>query len=431
MIVGGKMQIENILPLKPMQTSMMYQYFTNVESKLNSEILVYKIHGCPNVEQLGEACTLSTIHNAIKSVFVWKKTDFPLQIILSAKPLALKVVNTDTVEKLIDEIWDLSLDITKNPYQIYYLKNPDSQYFVIRTHHILLDGWSQAIWLRDVILLYDKIKRAESLCIHRRDYADYVKDFWLQASKNKNYWINHLDGFKGVSKTKNRSNKQRVKLYRSAVLNNRIYLTQNQRKMTFSQCFYAIWVIYLIMANQTNDVAFNIVASGRGIGRDYELDLVGMLINTVPARFKVDLSWTVEQYLAFIKCSVLEILIHQEVNTIDLLETMNNNGLINIETCLDIQNYPISSIENITAADFSLSLTEHKFCSNAPFILAVRTDQSTMEVELEFCYDSGLYNNDAICKIIDLIEKIARWLSDGQKKNIKKIMECGIYDKQL
>ena len=402
------MQIENILPLKPLQTSMIYQYFSNTESKMNSEMLVYKIHGYLNVELLEKACALSTFHNAIKSVFIWKNTDFPLQIILSDKSLSLEVIHTDAMENQIDKIWDMSPDITKNPYRIFYLQNTDSQYFVIRTHHILLDGWSQAIWLRDVAALYDKIRRAECPRFNKKDYADYVKGFWIQANKNKNFWIKHLDGFKGIPKTRKRSNKQCIKLYGSANLANNIFLIQNQHSVTLSQCFYAIWAMYLITENQTNDVAFNIVTSGRGIGRDYELDLVGMLINTVPARFKVNLDWKVQQYLEFIKCNVIEIINHQEVNTIDLFATMQNNCLTNIDTCLDIQNYPISSIETIAAMDFSLSLTDHKFISNNPFILAVRTNQSTTEIELEFCYDSGLYNDDTICKIIDSIEQIAR-----------------------
>lgn len=412
-----KKKIENILTLKPMQTGMSYRYFFDPISKINAEMLVYRIEGRVNIKRLEAACALSVCNNAMKSVFTWKNTDQPLQIILADNPLILKQQHIDTISKEISKIWNMHVDISVSPYNIFYLYNADIQYLVVRTHHILLDGWSQTIWLNDVVNLYNQIGKKETPQLVKSSYADYVKDFWIAAKNSKAYWIRRLSGYINLQEKAERSQEQKVKVCAT----NRLKDLLNQISVSYAvspaQCFYAIWILYLATRHHTDDVMFNLVAAGRSNTRD--LNMVGMLMNTVPARFQISLEWTTAQFLDFVRYQTVEMLSHQQVDTIDLFSTLENGHKIYIDTCVDIQNYPISSIKNNSTEDFSLTLSEHKFLSDIPLVLAVRMEKSA--VEIEFCYDSGIYSDHSIEKIMQLIIQIANQLHDSKK--IKNILE--------
>ena len=410
------MQIENILPLKPLQTSMAYNYFLNPESRINAEMLVYKIDGKPDVKRMAESCALTTYNKVMKSIFYWKNTNQPLQIIVANQTLYLEKVYAQCVSEELAKIWNMKIDITQKPYRVFLIENNANLYLVIRTNHILLDGWSQTIWVKKFMELYDHLEQPEPQCIKRIDYVSYIKMYWNRAIENREYWLNAFHGYADSQRVKSRKSctkSQKVFVYQSRHLKKNLNSIARTNELTVSQCIYAITANNLIKTKNSTDITFNIVSSGRD---NYAIDapnIVGMLMNVIPARLKINLSWSIRQHLMYIRQKSIEMIEHQEIDTIDLFGTLENGYKINIDTCIDIQNHPISSLKTVANHQFSLSLAEHRFHTNIPLTLAVRFDDPT--VEIEFSYDDGLFHTRGIQRMIESIESIAECLYDSEK----------------
>src|ERR1051325_1469431 len=74
----------------------------------------------------------------------------------------------------------------------------DESLFIWTSHHLLLDGWSLPIVLRDVLTAYHKLRRGESSAVKPgrsyRDYINWIKQQDLQTAEN--FWRRLLKGFK-------------------------------------------------------------------------------------------------------------------------------------------------------------------------------------------------------------------------------------------
>src|SRR5439155_24829830 len=69
--------------------------------------------------------------------------------------------------------------------------------FILSFHHLLFDGWSFAILLKEVFAYYEAFYQSQDLRLERsRPYGDYIA--WLQRqdlSKAEMFWRQALKGF--------------------------------------------------------------------------------------------------------------------------------------------------------------------------------------------------------------------------------------------
>ena len=161
-----KKNIEDVLALTPMQEGMLFHYLKQPEGDQYFEQLCLQISGVIDEDTFDKAWNYVVKTNgALRTVFRWEKLNKPVQIVL--KEYKTKIFKHDltgevdgTKEKLLNEIlnrdrsdrfdlWDVAFRVTlcmleSNKYQI-----------IISYHHILYDGWSTGIILREFFEAYD------------------------------------------------------------------------------------------------------------------------------------------------------------------------------------------------------------------------------------------------------------------------------------
>src|SRR4029453_8170226 len=73
----------------------------------------------------------------------------------------------------------------------------DAWEFVWTHHHLILDGWSLPLLLRELFVYYEALSRGRDIQLEPpRAYQDYIA--WLQRQKladAETYWKNTLKGF--------------------------------------------------------------------------------------------------------------------------------------------------------------------------------------------------------------------------------------------
>ena len=204
-----KKNIEDILALTPMQEGMLFHYLKNPESNHYFEQLGLEISGEINVEIFEKAWIFVVETNEmLRAVFRWEKLEKPTQIILreykckltfydfsgldnSRKNAALEEIKTkDRLEPF---------DLHKVPFRVILCKLDAKKYeMVISNHHILYDGWSNGIILKEFFKAYHEFCKKEHSIkppIKSR-FREFIK--WVQnqdIKKQEQFWREYLDGF--------------------------------------------------------------------------------------------------------------------------------------------------------------------------------------------------------------------------------------------
>ena len=318
----GKKNIENILALTPMQEGMLFYYLKSPGSSRYFEQLSLNLSGEIEKQTMEDAWNrVIETNEMLRTVYRWEKIKNPVQMILKKHRLVLRYFNlidrsASETEKLLAEIKANdraeTFDLRQVPFRLTLCQTGKNKAeMIISNHHILYDGWSNGILLREFFSIYsDLLEHREPKKINKTKFSDFVKWIRMQEQDNKEeqkrFWSDYLltdagmdtgtDTGTGVNKQEKFPGKRRktrdvrhTGQYRLALpgeLNDRLSSFAKQHKVTLSSLFTSAWGLLLQRYNDLEDIIFDTTVSGRsakikGIG-----NMVGMFINTLPLRIQ-------------------------------------------------------------------------------------------------------------------------------------------------
>ena len=171
---------------------------------------------------------------------------------------------------------------------------------------MLLDGWSAASVLKDLIRLYEidrSGKHADLPSIST--YGEYLAWLDRQSSKEVNdFWNDYLWGFKVPNSIAllraDGSNDLGTNRVRQVVLESdspsrQIEHTASSMQVTSAAVVYAAWAILLSAICDSDDVVFGNTSSGRSFELSGSTSMAGCFTNVVPIRCRVKPQQTVAQ----------------------------------------------------------------------------------------------------------------------------------------
>lgn len=310
-----KRNVEDIKPLTPLQEGILYHYLAEPQSHVYFEQLSLQLSGSLDIPifQKAWAHVIDT-NEMLRTVFRWEQIDNPVQIILRSKELSLKIIDLSTVdaneqEQRVEEIriGDRSngIDIRHEPFVITLcLLQPSRAEMIINSHHILYDGWSNGIILKDFFGTYQELYDGKSPVRQaKRKFGDYITWLRKQDKQQQNqYWGTYLQAYEpqaftsvfqkesGTREAGDSSGKEtatlRVKCPPNVLGDITSFIANHE--VTLAALIYAVWGIGLQKYNRTNDVLFGTTVSGRTSDITDIQDVVGLFINTVPLRIASD-----------------------------------------------------------------------------------------------------------------------------------------------
>jgi len=149
-------------------------------------------------------------HEALRTAIV-DSDDGAVQIIADSVPVELPVIDVPgddqearlkSAEELLDKDTAAPIDLGKLPLWRAYLLRlaPGDYYFAFNVHHIVFDGWSQAMFERELAALYASAvtgapAQLPELTIQYPDYSTWQRQ-WLADRLDElgNYWRDQLKG---------------------------------------------------------------------------------------------------------------------------------------------------------------------------------------------------------------------------------------------
>ncbi|MGB7606439.1 MAG: condensation domain-containing protein [Lutisporaceae bacterium] len=364
-----KQNIEDVIALTPMQRGILFHYLKNPDSREYFEQLCLRLKGKIHLEIVEKAWKHVVQSNEmLRTVFRWDKLETPVQMVLKSYKLPLRIidlVDTKQVEKdkCINNIRqkdiEESIDIRIEPMRITLIQIQENEFeMIISNHHILYDGWSNGIIVKEFIEAYKRLyKGLELEHVEKTKFKEYIK--WNQAqdkAAQKNYWKKYLEGYsqkisiprkKSIQKNNDKIGRYQIEIDKTITAAIEVFC--RSEKTTMANLLNIAWGILLQRYNNTDDVVFGITISGRATEINGIDNTVGLFINTIPLRIKLEDKENVLELLYRADREARDRESYENASLAEIQaesETGNVVGLFDI--LLVIENYPIDeALKNV------------------------------------------------------------------------------------
>ncbi|MCW6008652.1 amino acid adenylation domain-containing protein [Micromonospora sp. CPCC 205371] len=306
------MTIENIYPLTALQAGML------LHTRLATEPGVYWVqHGLlltgeldvPALRRAWE--TVFAEYEVLRTAVVWDGVPEPVAVVSRSAPLpwqALDLSDLDAAaqERAVDDFLaddqERGADFAAPSLNRIALLTlgPRRHQLVWSYHHLLLDGWSAAIVVRELLSAYHAIAAGQRpQPASRRPFRDFVA--WSRRqdpAEARRYWQTRLDGItaptdlgvgRGTAAAPDASG-HGVCHVPVPPDETEAGLTAYARRhrLTLNTVVQGAWAVLLSVYSGESDVVFGVTSSGRADHIEGLDGMVGLLINTTPVRATVD-----------------------------------------------------------------------------------------------------------------------------------------------
>lgn len=201
--------IEGIFNLSSLQEGMLFYYM--MDKSTQNYLLQFSIEGVNDEEGIVFALdALVQKFPILKSSIVYEKLSQPKQVVLRDRKIEYSVSelkmgdrNDQEADKkrIIRDELERKFDLQRDSLiRAKYIKATACENMLLLTvHHILLDGWSLSLLIKEFLKLY--VERDQ--CVEKGDlegykqYLNYVNK--IDKSESINYWNNYLESYEGVT----------------------------------------------------------------------------------------------------------------------------------------------------------------------------------------------------------------------------------------
>ncbi|WJQ84571.1 edeine non-ribosomal peptide synthetase EdeN [Brevibacillus brevis] len=400
-----KNNIADILPLSPTQEGMLFYYRLQKDSNLYFEQHRLTLRGKFQLELFTQAVSMAFEANEmLRTVFRWEGLQAPVQLILKQKTLEIPYFDWSELpsgareRKLSallsqDKQTPFTLELG-NTIRIQVVRMELYRYEVIWSfHHILMDGWSSGILLREIFTAYGQLCSGLSPAIKQKaKYKEYLR-FLKEASKEHSlsYWKDSLQGISSPTPLpymRDRNEERKYSSYHlrlSRTLTETLEETSKRYRVTISTLLQAAWGILLQKYSDTRDALFEVAYAGRPAHLTGVEEIVGLFIKTYPLRVKRTETTTVKDLLGVMMEEQHQMAPHLYVPAVEL----KNCSEMDVQTPLAhslfvFQNYPIDKTLAGLELDFELeNITSHE-TTDYPLVLEVTPgDEWTVHVNYQ------------------------------------------------
>jgi amino acid adenylation domain-containing protein len=437
-----KKKLEDIMALTHTQEGMLFHYMKDPGSLQYFEQLCLDLSGDVDLRRFERAWNVVVDTNEmLRTVFRWKNIEKPMQVILKTHPLKLRYYdfsNRDNSEKkkafqeIIKRDAREKFDLSEVPFRIILCKMEEAKYkVVISSHHILYDGWSSGIILKEFFKAYHHLAKGNKITAPpvKTKFKEYVR--WLQTretQQQREFWQEYLKGFdEKIQLSIKRKNRQGQKgifhhsvRFSPGIKQELEYLVKSSN-ITIAALLYTAWGVLLQKYNNCDDVLFGTTVSGRTAKIKGIEDMAGLFINTVPLRIQnhphekaADLLYRIDNTLQK----------RREYEHSSLVDIKEYSGMDNREELFDsvvvIENYPLRTRFMPGKNQLSLRVDSYSMLEQTHYDLTL-TVSTHHDIEVTFKCKRELFDRDSIVRLSDHFRFIAEDIIKTPGKEVSNI----------
>ena len=432
--------IEDIYPLTPTQQGMLFHDLLVRDAGLQqgggsrpgegSGVYVvqvaFTLSGLLDLDAFAQAWrTLQARHGVLRTACAWEGLPQPVQVIGRDAPFEIDVIDLARVDastrRRALEDW-LSADRARgfDPrhaplMRVTMFRLGDDQVRVVWTyHHLLLDGWSLPLLLEEWVSCYLAARRGQAPALPPAfPYRDFVE--WLSTGDREaaqSFWRPRLTDFTEP----NRLTDPWARARSAGTTPGRcsVRLTSNTsahlgafaraHRLTVSCVVQGAWALLASRLSGDDDIVYGLARSGRPPSLPGFDQRVGLFLNLLPMRTRIDADQTVVDWLTSMQEELLAQQPFEHAALRDVHEVSAvGAGKALFESIVVFENYPAALAREIDDGRLTISDVDVDEQTNYPLNLYC-TQSETLELRL--LHDRGLIAPEQAQALLEYLEFI-------------------------
>ncbi|MCU7520951.1 MAG: amino acid adenylation domain-containing protein [Ignavibacteria bacterium] len=429
--------IEDIYPLSPMQRGMLFHSLLSSETGVYIEQTSCTFHGPMDIYSF--KCAWEKVaerHQVLRSAFMWEDVDEPLQIVYKDVELPFKILdwqNEAGKEEKLEELLRLEVEegfaLENAPLMklVIIKADTDLHYFIWTQHHILFDGWSAQIIIKEVFEVYNALINNSTARLNVvRPFRDYIS--WLQRQdikKAEAFWRITLEDLSNNTSFRPRAFRKREGGYmrRNVEINSEISSLVNafcrKNRLTINTLFQGFWALILASYTGHDDIVFGSTVSGRPTDLLNIDSTVGLFINTLPVRIKIEPEITLAAWLRNIQFQQAEQRKYEYCALTDIQGWSRIPREVPLfDSIIVFENYPASAALSRLKEKISIDEVRSHTRTNYPLTIALGVGE---EISIEMAYDESFFDSEEIEALFSHFKALLSSVSLNAEKKLNEI----------
>ncbi|WP_328390771.1 non-ribosomal peptide synthetase [Nocardia sp. NBC_00416] len=351
--------LAEVLPLSPLGAGLFFHSQLTTGGPDDYVMLfALELGGTIDLERLHVAAQgLVDRHPVLRTAFVTAADGSPVQLVTETVEVPWQVVDSVgdyEIPELLENqrLTRFALDTAPLLRITVYRTVSGRTHFVLAAHHLLFDGWSMPVLMKDLLTLY-ALHGDRSALPPVPAYRDYLR--WLSrqdADATRTRWTEVLRGAQPTElaavlapPAQPESGIGELDLALSDAETSAMTAYAAAAGVTVNTVVQALWALLLAGLTGREDIVFGAVVSGRPPELPGVDDMAGLFTNTIPVRVRFETEWTVRDLLTRIQSEQATLLEHHYLGLADI--SPGTAGLF--DTLLAYESYPVDA-EGLRAA---------------------------------------------------------------------------------
>ncbi|RON47134.1 non-ribosomal peptide synthetase [Pseudomonas frederiksbergensis] len=433
-LVVQPQSIDDIYPLSPMQQGMLFH--TLLEHGTGDYInqMRLDVDGVDPQRFRDAWQAVLDAHDILRSAFHWQgDLEQPVQVVHRHIEVPFRVldwreqVDLDAALKaLADEERAQGLDLTQAPLLRLVLVQTatDRHHLIYTNHHILMDGWSSAQLLGEVLQHYS----GQGVTRQPGRYRDYIA--WLQrqdAAVSEAFWLSALSTLEEPTRLAHAiARPKEISVgygdhYQvlDADLTQRLAEFARASKVTVNTLVQAAWLLLLQRYTGKHSVAFGATVAGRPADLPGAEQQIGLFINTLPVIAGPRAEQSLASWLQSVQAQNLALREFEHTPLADIQRWAGQGGEALFDTLMVFENYPISeALEQGAPQGLRFGPVANHEQTNYPMTLLVSLGE---QLSVHFSYQHDSFAPSAVAQLGGHLQHLLAQMTGAGERSLSEL----------
>ena len=436
--------VEDVYPLSPLQEGLLFHVLYEPEEGFYLAQYGFEIGGELDVEAMRRAwdATLAR-HTALRASFLWKGMSRPLQVV--HREPRLPVAHEDwrdlpeagqeaALESYLREDRARGFDPESAPLmRVALFRTADERHRMVWSFlQIVLDGWSMPLLFRDLRAFYTAFVRGRTPALGaappHREYVAWVER--QDPTRAEPFWRGRLAGFDSptplpfehVAAAPGKERREQAFLRLSEADTQALHASARAHGLTLGTLIHGAWAFLLSRFAGLDDVVFGATVSGRPAELPGVEEMVGVFINTVPMRVRLEGAARVDEWLRALQEDAATLREHQYTPLVEVQKWSDvPAGEALFESLVAFENYPMDAALRDGASDLDTLQIRVAFWREMGSYPLVLVAESGTRLHANLRYDARRVEPDSAERILAHLAVVLERMAAGPERRLSEV----------
>ncbi|NJP79518.1 amino acid adenylation domain-containing protein, partial [Streptomyces sp. AA8] len=441
---GAGSALEDVYPLSSLQEGLLFHAVYDEGSR---DVYVVQSHldldgPLPTADLAAATDALLQRHANLRAGFWYDDGEDPVQFVqrhvgtplreLDLTALADdRPVQEEAVRAAVEQDWNHRFDLAEPPLlRLTLLRlGPDTARLVVTCHHLLLDGWSMPILVRELLTLVGS--RGDLAALPPvRPYRDHLELLaGRDADAARRAWTAALDGITEARPVApgaglgTPAEPADVVAEADPDLTAAVTVAARIRGLTLGNVLHTLWGVLVGSLTGADDVVSGTTVSGRPADLPGADTMVGLFINTLPVRVRLAPGATLAATAAAVQAEQAALMDHQHLGLGGIQRLTPVEGPL-FDTLLVVENYAgsddVSGVLGAAAAGCGLQVTGlgARDATHYPLTMRVLPGDT---LRLELGYRPDVFDHEGAQRIADRFLHLLTLFADAPETPLARL----------